>query len=452
MQVSVETTSPIERKMTVEVPSESIEQQVAEKLKTLAKNARINGFRPGKVPFKVVKKRFEPQVRGEVLGDLINSSFREAVEQEELRLAGMPEIEPLPPAEGESEGDEQFRYAATFEVYPEFEPRFDSSISIEQPSVEIQNSDVEEMLESLLDQRTEYQSVEREAQDGDQLKIDFIGSIDGEPFEGGAAEDTPLVLGSGAMIEGFESQLIGTSAGDTRNISVTFPENYGHEPLAGKDAQFDVTIHSVSEPRQPELTEELIKSFGIEDGTRDSLLEDLRKNMARELKQRTDARVKQQVMDGLLDLNEIEVPKSLIQYEIDQMRERLLQQVSGMEASQVPELPDDMFSDEAAKRVRLGLVIGEIASQHGLKPEASAIREHLEDLASTYDDPQAVIDYYYSNKELMQNIEGLVLEEAVVKSVLEKATVNDKVMSFQEIMNPPQSEADADESQQVEPG
>jgi len=302
MQVSVETTSGLERKMTVEVPSEDIDSAVQERLQSLSKTARMNGFRPGKVPFKVVKKRFEPQVRGEVMGDVINRSFQDAVQQEKLRLAGSPRIEPLEEdaLEASSEG---FRYTAVFEVYPEFEPKFDTSISVERPAVDIGAADVDEVLESLRKQRTEYTEVDRPSADEDQVEIDFTGRVDGEEFEGGKAEKTPLVLGSGSMIGGFEEQLIGLSAGDDKTITVSFPEAYGAAHLAGKDAEFDIHVHTVKEASLPEVNEELVKSFGIEDGTIESLRADIEKNMTKELKQRVDSQVKQQVMDGLLDLN-----------------------------------------------------------------------------------------------------------------------------------------------------
>lgn len=437
MQVSVETTSGLERKMTVEVPAEQIDSAVHEKLQSLAKTARLNGFRPGKVPFKVVKKRYEPQVRGEVLGDLINSSFQDAVTQEKLRLAGSPSIQPAE-REDEEVDEGQFRYTAVFEVYPEFEPNIDSSIVIERPLVDINDSDVDEMVDSLRKQRIEYADVDRAAANEDQIEIDFVGSIDGEEFSGGKAENAPLVLGSGAMIEGFESQLLGVVAGEEKTISVDFPDDYAAKELAGKKADFAITVHSVKEPKLPELDEELIKSFGIESGTLDDLKVDVRKNMERELKQRVDTQVKQQVMDGLLDLNEVDVPKALVQQEIGRLKEQLAQQMPTQ--NQETQLPDEMFEEEANRRVRLGLVIGEIVRHREIKPDPAAVREQVNQIAASYQEPQAVVDYYYGNPEMMQNVEGLVLEDTVTSSVMESATVNDKAMTFQEIMNPAPAE------------
>lgn len=439
MQVSVETMAGLERKMTVELPSENIDTAIQERLQSLAKTTRMNGFRPGKVPFKVVKKRFEPQVRGEILGDMINRSFYDAVAQEKLRPAGQPTIEPLAGFDNDAD-HEGFSYTAVFEVYPEFEPKFDSAIKVERPVVVINDSDVDTMVDSLRKQRLEYIDADRPAALEDQVNIDFVGTLDGVEFEGGQADDAPLVLGSGAMIPGFEDQLVGVTSGEQKTISVTFPEEYGSEELAGKDAEFAITVRSIKEPALPKMTEEMIKSFGIEDGQMESLRADIRKNMERELKQRVDARVKQQVMDGLLELNEIDVPKALAKQEIGRLREQLAQQMppeAVSDASDENRLPDELFTEEAGRRVRLGLVIGEIVRHKSIQAQPDAVRAQVETIASSYQDPQSVIDYYYGNPELLQNVESLVLEEAVTQTIIDNATVTDLDISFQEMMNPP---------------
>ena len=441
MQVSVETTQGLERRMTVALPSEDIDSAVLERLQSLSKTTRINGFRPGKVPFKVVKKRFEPQVRSEVLGSMINRSYFDAVQQEKLRPAGQPDIVPAPPAEGADE-DVGFSFIATFEVYPEFEPVFNDSINVKRPLVTIEDSDIEEMLENLRKQRSEYVAVERESADGDQIVIDFTGRIDGEEFAGGKAEKAPLVLGSNAMIPGFESQLTGLTAGAEKTIKVTFPDEYQADHLAGKETEFDIIVHEVKETRLPEFDEELIKSFGIEDGTVESLRADIRKNMERELKQRIDAQMKTQIMDGLVKLNPIDVPSALVAEEIKRQREQLMQQMPAETDSSM--LADELFTEQATRRVQLGLVVGEIIQQKEIKADAAAVREQVEQLASSYQDPQQVIDYYYGNKEMLKNIEGLVLEDAVTAAVLEAATVVDEPTTFKDIMNPPAPEAPAD--------
>lgn len=439
MQVSVETTQGLERKLTVALPAEDIDSAVNERLQSLGKTAKLNGFRPGKVPPAVIKKRFEPQVRSEVLGSLINKSFYEAVQQEKLRPAGQPEIAP----EDENDnGDEGFSYVATFEVYPEFDPVYNDKITVTKPDVSIEDSDVDEMIESLRKQRTEYKAVEREAADDDQIVIDFTGRIDGEEFDGGKAEKAPLVLGSGSMIDGFESQLLGLSAGDTKTIQVTFPEDYQAEHLAGKEAEFDINVHEVKESFLPELNEELIKSFGIEDGTVASLKADITKNMERELKQRVDNEIKTQIMDGLLELNPIDIPAALVKEEIGRQREQMMQQMPA--DTDASFLSDELFSEQAERRVRLGLVVGEIVQKAEIKADAAAVRSQVENIAGSYQDPQQVIDYYYSNPEMLQNVEGLVLEEAVTAAVLDASSVSTEKRTFQEMINPPAAEAAAE--------
>jgi len=344
MQVSVETTDGLGRKMTIELPQTDIDTKVNERLKTISKTAKINGFRPGKVPMNVVKKRFEPQVKGEILSALINDSFYKAVQQEELRPAGQPEIKPV---EGSEDSDEGFSYEATFEVYPEFEPKFDASLKITRPVVEIQATDVDEMVNKLLEQRQEYSTVERAAADGDQIVIDFTGRKDGEEFDGGKAEKAPLVLGSNQMIPGFEEQLVGLKSGDKKTINVTFPEQYQAEELAGKECEFDIVVHEVKESSIPELDDELVKSFGIEDGNVETLRADIRKNMDRELKARVDSDVKTQVMDGLLELNPMDVPGALVKEEIGRQREQFMQKMQGQMqgAADTSMLADELFEE-----------------------------------------------------------------------------------------------------------
>lgn len=436
MQVSVETTQGLERRMTVALPSEDIDSAIHERLQNLSKTTRMNGFRPGKVPFKVVKKRYEPQVRNEVLGSMINRSFYDAVQQEKLRPAGQPSIEPSDtPNDAENDNEIGFSFVATFEVYPEFEPVFNESIQVKRPQVTIEASDIDEMVDNLRKQRTEYTAVEREAGDGDQIVIDFLGRLDGEEFDGGKAEKAPLVLGSNAMIPGFESQLVGLKAGDQKTIQVTFPDDYQAEHLAGKETEFDITVHEVKEANLPELDEELVKSFGIEDGTVDSLRADIVKNMERELKQRIDGQIKNQVMDGLVELNPIDVPAALVDEEIQRQKEKMMEQMPP--DSDPSMLPNELFTEQATKRVLLGLVVGEIIQQKTIKADAADVRKQVEQLASSYQDPQQVIDYYYGNAEMLNNVEGLVLEEAVTAAVLEAATVIDEPTTFKDIMNPP---------------
>ena len=450
MQVTVENTGTLGRLMTVDLPAGDLESAVDERLKSLSRTVRINGFRPGKVPFKVVRKRFGPQVRAEVMGSLINKSLQEALREHDIKLAGTPEVQSVDEAApGESgDGEAAFRYTAAFEVYPEFEPAYDGSIAVVRPVVEIGEGDVDEMVESLRAQRTDHVAVERPATEGDQVIIDFEGSIDGEPFDGGRAEKAPLVIGSNSFIPGFEPGLVGLSAGDEKTIEVGFPDDYQAEHLAGKAASFAVTVHEVREPRVPELDEELVRSFGIEDGQLESLRADIRKNMQRELDQRVHREVRDQVMDGLVTANPVEVPEALVTEEIGRQRDQLMQQMPpGTDGSF---LSDDLFREQAERRVRLGLVLGEIVRRAGLRAEAPAVREEIERIASSYQDPQEVIDHYYADAELLRNVEGLVLERAVTDRVLEAATVTDEPRSFKDVMNPPKPEGKASPAGQGE--
>lgn len=428
MQVSVETTQGLERKVTVQLPSGDIDVKVDEKLQSLKKTAKINGFRPGKIPMAVIRKRFAGQVRGEVIGELVNSSFYEAVAAEKLRPAGFPQITPL-----ESDDESQFSYDAVFEVYPEFEAANVDTIEIEQAIVEVNPSDVDDMLETLRKQRAQWTDVERASVDGDQVTIDFNGKVDGEEFAGGKADNAPLELGSGSMIEGFESQIVGMVAGDEKTIKVTFPEKYQAEELAGKDAEFDIKVHSVKEQDLPEIDDEFAKEFGVDEGGVETLRSDIQANMERELKQTVENETKQQVMDGLLEINTIDIPQALISEEVNRLKQQLVQQMP--DATQIEKLGDEMFRDDAERRVRLGLIIAEVVKSNDIKADPEKVREQVEAIASSYQDPQQVIDYYYSNQELMQNVEGLVLEQEVCSWVVEQAKVTDVNKSFQDVMN-----------------
>ncbi len=428
MQVSLETTQGLERKLTVQLPAEQIDGKVNERLNSLKKTAKINGFRPGKVPMAVIRKRYSGQVRGEVLGDVINSSFYEAVSQEKLRPAGHPQITPV-----ENDDKDQFVFDAVFEVYPEFEPATVDKLEIERPVVEVKPADVDEMLNTLQKQRAEWKDVDRAAGNEDQITIDFNGRLDGEEFAGGKAENAPLVLGSGSMIDGFESQLVGVSAGEQKTIKVTFPEDYQAEDLAGKEAEFEIQVHAVKESILPELNDEFAKSFGVEDGTIETLRSDIQTNMERELKQAIENEVKKQVMDGLLEVNEVDIPKALITEEIGRLKQQLVGQMP--EGFDTGSLGDDMFSEDAERRVRLGLIIAEVVKVNEIKADPEKVRQQIETIASSYQDPQQVVDYYNGNRELMQNVEGLVLEQEVCDWVMDKANLKDVEKSFKDVMN-----------------
>lgn len=433
MQVSVETSEGLERTLTVTVPADRVDTAVSQRLQSMRKSVKINGFRPGKVPMRVVEKRYGGQVRQEVLGDVIQSSYQEAVSQQELRPAGWPSIEPV-----ETEAGKELQYKATFEVYPELELADMGGIEVNRPKTEIQDSDVDEMLENLRSQHTTYNKVERASKDADQVVINFTGYVDGEEFAGGKAEDAPLVLGSGAMIEGFEAQIEGMSADEEKRIKVSFPENYHAEELSGKEAEFDIKVLEVRESALPELNDEFAALLGVSEGGMETLRADIRKNMERELLESVEAVEKQQVMDGLLAANEVATPKALVSEEIGRLREqfieRLTQQMGGAKPPEGANFPDDMFQEEAERRVKLGLVVAEVIKQAELSAKPEDVRARVEQMASAYEDPTEVIDYYYSNRELMQNVEAVVLEQTVTEWVIGKAKVSDETLSFSELM------------------
>ncbi|UAW97040.1 trigger factor [Halopseudomonas nanhaiensis] len=432
MQVSVETTSGLERRMTVGIPAERIENEVNKRLQQTASRARVDGFRPGKVPMSVIRKRFGGSARQEVIGEVIQSSFYEAVMQEKLNPAGAPSVEPKQLEEGKD-----FEYVATFEVYPEVKLADFSAISVERVESDVTDADVEKMLDILRKQNTSFENVDRAAQDGDQLTVDFTGRIDGEAFQGGTASNTQIVLGSGRMIPGFEDGLVGAKAGESRTLSVTFPEDYQNLELAGKAAEFEVMVHAVAEPALPELNDEFFARFGVEEGGLEGFRAEVRKNMERELRQAIKSKTKTQVMDGLLATNDVDVPKSLISSEIDRLRQQAVQQFGG--ANIKPEqLPAELFEEQAKRRVSLGLIVAEVVKQNDIKPDNDRVRSMVEDLASAYQEPQQVINWYYQNEQQLAEIQSVVLEEQVVDTVLQKAKVTDKQVAYEDAVKPAQ--------------
>ena len=431
MQVSVETTSGLERKMTVAIPSDRIDSEVETRLKDTAKRVRIDGFRPGKVPMREVKRRYGLGVRQEVLSELMRSTYFEAVMQEKLNPAGAPSIEPVEGAE------EEFSYVATFEVYPELEPKGMDAIEVVRPKVEISDEDVAEMIDILRKQQGTWEAVERAAADGDQVTIDYVGTKDGEEFDGGKAENAPLVLGSNSFIPGFEDGLVGASAGDEKVLDLKFPEEYGNADLAGAEVQFTVSVKAVSEQKLPELDEEFFARFGVEGNDEESFRAEVKKNMTRELDQAVKNKVKNQVMDGLVEQNEVEIPAALVNEEIDRMREQAVQQFGGAQGGFDPkQLPAEMFQDQAKKRVHVGLVVAEIIKVNELSADDEKVDAMLNEMASVYQEPQQVIDWYKNNPEQLNQLKAVVLEEQVVEKVLDAAKVEDKEMSYQDAVKP----------------
>ena len=427
MQVSVETTGTIDRKMTVELPAAQIDETVEKRLKALAGRVKIDGFRPGKVPFSLVKKRYSDSVRYEVVESLLGSSFQEAARQQNLRVAGLPDIDLKT-----LEAGKNLEYVASFQVYPDFTIAGVDTLNITRPTSEVTDADLDKMIEVIRKQNQDWQTVERAAQNGDSVTIDFVGTLDGETFEGGSANDYAVELGAGRMLKDFEEGLIGMQAGEEKTVDVAFPDNYQAENLKGKTAQFKLSVKQVREPVLPEIDADFIKRFGVDAGDVETFRAEVKKNMLHELDKALKSQVKQQVMDGLADLHAIEVPKALVADEVNYIREEF-QQNTGSSAQN---LPDALFAPQAERRVKLGLIVGEVIRQHNLQRDSARVDAMLESLASTYEDPQALISYYRQDRKAMQTIEAAVMEEMIVDWVLEKATVTDEARDFDAVMNP----------------
>ncbi|AXQ48861.1 MULTISPECIES: trigger factor [unclassified Pseudomonas] len=437
MQVSVENTSALERRMTIAVPAERVENEVNKRLQQTAKRAKVAGFRPGKVPMSVIRQRFEADARQEAFGDLVQASFYEAIVEQKLNPAGAPAVEPKSFEKGKD-----LEFVAVFEVFPEFTVAGFESISVERLSAEVADADLDNMLEVLRKQNTRFEAVERAAQNDDQVNIDFVGKVDGEVFAGGSAKGTQLVLGSGRMIPGFEDGLVGAKAGEERVVNVTFPEDYQNLDLAGKAAEFTITVNSVSAPVLPELNEEFFAQFGIKESTLEGFRSEVRKNMERELRQAIKTKVKNQVMDGLLAANPIEVPKALLENEVNRLRVQAVQQFGGNIKPE--QLPAELFEEQAKRRVVLGLIVAEVVKQFELKPDEGKVREMIEEMASAYQEPEQVISWYYKNDQQLNEVRSVVLEEQVVDTVLQKATVTDKSVSYEDAVKPAQAPAAAE--------
>ncbi|MDC7829934.1 MULTISPECIES: trigger factor [Pseudomonas] len=429
MQVSVENTSALERRMTIGVPAERIETEVNKRLQQTARRAKVPGFRPGKVPMSVIRQRYEASARQEALGDLIQETFYEAVVEQKLNPAGAPAVEPKVFEKGKD-----LEYVATFEVFPEFEVKGLDGIEIERQDASVEDADIDKMLDVLRKQGTRYEAVDRAAANDDQVTIDFVGTQDGEAFSGGSAENTKLVLGSGRMIPGFEDGLVGAKAGDERVLDLTFPEDYQNLDLAGKAAQFKVTVKEVAAPELPELNEAFFKQFGVEETTVEGFRAEVRKNMDRELRQALKTKVKNQVMDGLLAANQIDVPAALISNEVDRLRVQAVQQFGGN--IQPEQLPAELFSEQAKRRVLLGLIIAEMVKQFELKPDDARVRELIEEMAAAYQEPEQVVKWYYQNEQQLNEVRSVVLEEQVVDTVLKQAKVTDKQVSYEDAVKP----------------
>jgi len=434
MQVSVETTSNIERHMTIGVPAQEIDQAIQKRLQETARTVRLNGFRPGKVPMSVVKRRFGNSVRQEIVGEIMRDNYAKALQEQDLNPAGWPRFEPKTMEEGKD-----LEFVAIFEVLPEIELGDLSAIAIEKPQADVTDADIDTMIDNLRTQQATMKSVKRKSKNKDIAVIDFKGTIDGEEFEGGAAEKHRLTLGSGQMIPGFEKAIEGHKAGEELEIDVTFPEDYHKEELKGKPVKFQVTIHDVEEPQLPELDVEFFKKFGIEAEDEAMFRVEVKKNMERELKQAISNKVKNDVVDALLNSTELDVPTSLVDQEIDRLRQDAVKRFGGEMDFQ--QLPKEIFEEQATRRVKTGLLFQEVVKKNELTADAEKVEEKIQEIASTYEQPEEVIAHFNSSPEQKSQIESTVLENAVVEYVLSRAQVTEKVLKYEEAIQAGQTQS-----------
>lgn len=427
MQVSVETTQGLERKISVTLPAEDFNTALEARLKQIAKTVKMPGFRPGKVPFNTVKQQYTGEATQDVLGDLIQNTLFKAISEQDFQPAGYPQVQSTDLSDAG-----ELTYTATFEVYPEITLADPKAIKVDKPEASVGDKDIDAMVENLLKQRAQWHDVDRASKDGDQVNANFVGKIDGEAFEGGKGENVPITLGSGSMIPGFEEQIVGMKAGDEKTIDVTFPADYGKEDLQNKPAQFDIKVNAVQEQTLPEKNEEFFKTYGAKDEA--DLRENLVKHMNRELEHKLKTETKRQVMDGLLEINEIDVPSALVKQEIQQLKQQAMQQFGQNAPIKFEDIPDEPFQEEAQRRVKLGLIVGEVIKQQELKVDEEKVDQTIQDMASTYDDPEQVVEYYKNTPQARSNIESVVLEDSAVDYLLSKAKVTDKAVSFEEAM------------------
>lgn len=430
MQVSVEKTEGLGRRMTVSIPDERISSKVQKRLQQMSRTASLKGFRPGKVPMKVLEQRYGVGVRQEVIGEVMQSSFYEAVTQEKLQPAGSPKIEPVSMEKGKD-----VEYTATFEVMPEVELADLSGIKLEKIKAEVTDADLDKMMENLRKQRTAWKEVERKAKDGDRVTIDFAGTIDGESFKGGSGENLPVTLGSGSMIEGFEDGLLGAKPGDELTLDLKFPEDYANKEVAGKDVQFAVKVTKVEEAELPEMDDEFAKSFGVEEGGMEKLREEVRGNMQHEMESHLNAEFKNQVMDKLLEANPVEVPQALIEHEAETMANHMRQQMYTPSGKSGVNIEASMFEEQAKRRVSLGMIVSEVIDKNNLEVDDERVRSEVERMAAGYEKPEEVVNWYYGDPNRLAEVRSLALENLVVEWIAEQAQIEEVGKNFDEIMN-----------------
>lgn len=421
MQVSVEATSSLERRMKVELPAERVENEIKKRLQTLAQRAKLDGFRPGKVPLNVIQHRYGEQVRREVLGEVMQNSFYEAVAQEKLHPVGLPHIEP-----NQLELGKAISFTATFEVYPQFELAPLGSVELTRPVVDITEADVDAMLERIRRQNAEWAAVDRPAQMGDRVVVDYHGTINGEAFKGNEGKNLPVELGAGRMIKGFEERLADSKAGDKLVLDLEFPAEYHFAEVAGKPVQFAITVHAVEEQRLPEVNEDFVRKLGVADGRLATLREEIRGSMRREADQLIRTQVKGQVMDQLYALNKMELPTALVSNEMRALKEHLRQ-------GRDQEIPDEAVRARAERRVALGIMFSEIVRVNELAVPPARLRAAVEQLASSYESPEEVIAWYYGDRRRLAEVEAMVLEDVIVDWALDHVRVTETRTTFDDL-------------------
>jgi trigger factor len=432
---NVETLGTLERRVSMSLPAAEIEREIDSRLKKLARNVKMPGFRPGKVPLKLIAQTYGPQVRSEVLSDAVQKAFSDAVKEANLKVAGFPRIEQKGEKQTDGSSPAALEFSATFEVYPEVKLGDIAGVTIERPQVTVDDAAVDKTIGILRKQRTRFVGLERPAKEGDRLTVDFSGTLDGEPFAGGNGENFGFTLGEGRMLPEFDAAAQGMRAGETKTFELTFPADYHGKELAGKRASFQLTVKGVEEPQLPEVDAEFAKALGIGDGDVAKMRSEIRANVERETNKRIEARVKAQVLQTLLDRTPLELPKSLVQMEAQQLVERAAAdlQARGLKPGQIP-LDPTAFEATAKRRVALGLIIGELARAENLQPKPGEVRAMVEQEAATYESPAEVVKWFYMQPQRLSEMEGLALEANVVKWLLGKATVADKPVAFDELM------------------
>lgn len=431
MTETTTTASSLEKTISLKLSVEKINAEVEKRLKKVARTARMPGFRPGKVPMKMVVQNYGPQVHSEVLNDEIGRTFSEEVQKQNLRVAGQPRIEAAKDA-----ADDSFEFNAIFEVFPEVKFGDFATLEIEKTVVEVSDSEVDKTIEILRKQRASFAEVDRGSADEDKVTLDFVGKIDDVPFDGGTAEDFSFVIGKGQMLPEFEAAAKGLKKGEEKTFDLAFPADYHGKDVAGKTAQFTITIKKVEGPQLPELNEEFAKAMGIADGSLDKLRDDVRVNLSREVSNRTKAQTKEAVMNALLKVTEFDVPKALIQSETTELASRARQDLKarGMQNVEEIQLPEDIFAAQAERRVRLGLIVSDLVKENSLQAKPEQVRAFIEEQAQSYENPAEVMQWYFQDRARLADVEAVILEDNVVEFALSKSKVVEKKLSFDELM------------------